>query len=172
MDIRIRNIRKSFGDKIVIENLSMDIASGSFTTLLGPSGCGKTTLLRMIAGLEIPDSGEIYLGNRCVFSSERNIVIPPEERGIGFVFQDFALWPHMRVKDNVAFVRFTRYSWMILLNVFLPSFQEVSSRGFPLRVQLLQNLNAYSLMNLSPHLMHFFVRRCAQSLRRLSLREE
>ena len=88
MDIRIRNIRKSFGDKIVIENLSMDIASGSFTTLLGPSGCGKTTLLRMIAGLEIPDSGEIYLGNRCVFSSERNIVIPPEERGIGFVFQD------------------------------------------------------------------------------------
>lgn len=103
MDIRIRNIRKSFGDKIVIENLSMDIASGSFTTLLGPSGCGKTTLLRMIAGLEIPDSGEIYLGNRCVFSSERNIVIPPEERGIGFVFQDFALWPHMRVKDNVAF---------------------------------------------------------------------
>ena len=103
MDIRIRNIRKSFGGKVVIENLSMDIASGSFTTLLGPSGCGKTTLLRMIAGLETPDTGEIYLGNRCVFSSERNISIPPEERGVGFVFQDFALWPHMRVKDNVAF---------------------------------------------------------------------
>lgn len=103
MEIRVRNIRKSFGEKTVIGNLSLDITSGSFTTLLGPSGCGKTTLLRMIAGLETPDSGEIYLGDRCVFSSVKNISIPPEERGIGFVFQDFALWPHMRVRDNVAF---------------------------------------------------------------------
>lgn len=103
MDIKIRNIRKGFGGKIVIDSLSIDIASGNFTTLLGPSGCGKTTLLRMIAGLEIPDKGEIYLGPRCVFSSDKQIFVPPEERGIGFVFQDFALWPHMRVKDNVAF---------------------------------------------------------------------
>lgn len=76
---------------------------GSFTTLLGPSGCGKTTLLRMIAGLEIPDAGEIYFGNTCVFSSTQHLFIPPEKRGLGFVFQDFALWPHMTVFDNVAF---------------------------------------------------------------------
>lgn len=103
MDIKIRNISKSFGEKKVVDDLSMDINSESFTTLLGPSGCGKTTLLRMIAGLERPDEGEIYLGSRCVFSSNENVFVPPEKRGIGFVFQDFALWPHMKVKDNVAF---------------------------------------------------------------------
>ncbi len=103
MDIQLRNITKSFGRKKVIEGLSMDISSGSFTTLLGPSGCGKTTLLRMIAGLETPDIGEIFLGGRCVFSADKKLNIPPEKRGLGFVFQDFALWPHMRVRDNVAF---------------------------------------------------------------------
>ena len=103
VEILLKNINKSYGEKKVIDNLSMKIASGSFTTLLGPSGCGKTTLLRMIAGLETPDSGEIFLGGRCVFSSEEEINIPPEKRGLGFVFQDFALWPHMKVKDNVAF---------------------------------------------------------------------
>ena len=103
MDIQLRNITKSFGRKKVIKGLSMDISSGSFTTLLGPSGCGKTTLLRMIAGLETPDSGEIFLGGRCVFSAGKKLNIPPEKRGLGFVFQDFALWPHMKVRDNVAF---------------------------------------------------------------------
>ena len=103
MDIRLENINKSFGEKKVIDNISLEISSGSFTTLLGPSGCGKTTLLRMIAGLESPDSGRIVLGGRCVFSSDEKINIPPEKRGLGFVFQDFALWPHMRVYENVAF---------------------------------------------------------------------
>ena len=74
VDIELRNISKSFGSKKVIDNLSLDIASGSFTTLLGPSGCGKTTLLRMIAGLETPDDGEIYLGGRSRFYSDRPIV--------------------------------------------------------------------------------------------------
>lgn len=103
MRISVRNVSKRFGSKTVIDNLSIEIPSGSFTTLLGPSGCGKTTLLRMIAGLETPDSGEIYLGEKCVYSSDKGISLPPEERGLGFVFQDFALWPHMKVKDNVAF---------------------------------------------------------------------
>lgn len=103
MDIQLRNITKSFGRKKVIEDLSMDISSGSFTTLLGPSGCGKTTLLRMIAGLETLDLGEIFLGGRPVFSADKKLNIPPEKRGLGFVFQDFALWPHMKVRDNVAF---------------------------------------------------------------------
>lgn len=103
MNITLRGVSKSFGTKMVIRPTDLTIASGALTTLLGPSGCGKTTLLRMIAGLETPDSGEITFGERCVFSKEKGINIPPEKRGLGFVFQDFALWPHMTVFENVAF---------------------------------------------------------------------
>lgn len=103
MDICLSHISKAFKGKPVITDFSLTIESGNFTTLLGPSGCGKTTLLRMIAGLEVPDEGEIFLGKTCVYSHEKGIFIPPERRGLGFVFQDFALWPHMTVFENVAF---------------------------------------------------------------------
>lgn len=103
MDITLQHISKSYGGKPVIRDVSLTIRGGSFTTLLGPSGCGKTTLLRMIAGLETPDAGRIFLGSRCVFSGEERCFVPPEARGLGFVFQDFALWPHMTVFENTAF---------------------------------------------------------------------
>ena len=103
MKIILKEITKAFGEKTVITPTSLTVESGSFTTLLGPSGCGKTTLLRMIAGLESPDTGEIWLDDQCVFSGEKKINIPPEKRNLGFVFQYFALWPHMTVFENVAF---------------------------------------------------------------------
>ena len=103
MKISLFDIDKYFGKNKVIQKANIVFESGEFTTLLGSSGCGKTTLLRMIAGLESPDSGEIYFDDKCIFSKEKNINILPEKRGLGFVFQDFALWPHMNVFENVAF---------------------------------------------------------------------
>ena len=103
MEIQLKGISKSFDKKQVIRPTTLRIENGSFTTLLGPSGCGKTTLLRMIAGLETPDDGEIWLDDTCVFSGRQGVNIPPEKRNLGFVFQDFALWPHMTVFENVAF---------------------------------------------------------------------
>ena len=97
MEIRLEQIAKSFDQRQVIQPTTLTIQNGSFTTLLGPSGCGKTTLLRMIAGLETPDDGEIWLDDICVFSKARKISLPPEKRNLGFVFQDVALWPHMTV---------------------------------------------------------------------------
>lgn len=103
MEIRLKSVEKSFNRKKVIQSTTLSMVSGGLTTLLGPSGCGKTTLLRMISGLETPDDGEIYFDDKCVFSKEKKINLPPEKRRLGFVFQDFALWPHMSVFENVAF---------------------------------------------------------------------
>lgn len=103
MIINLKNISKSYEKVEVIKDLNLQIEDKEFTTLLGPSGCGKTTILRMIAGLETPTAGEIYFDDTCVYSDKKKINIPPEKRNIGFVFQDFALWPHLTVFENVAF---------------------------------------------------------------------
>lgn len=103
MKIELSHLRKCFGKDVVIPDLSLTIEDRAFAVLLGPSGCGKTTLLRMIAGLEKPDGGDILFDGVPVFSKERRIFVPPEKRDLGFVFQDFALWPHMTVEENVAF---------------------------------------------------------------------
>lgn len=103
MKISLHHIHKSYGNKSVIRDVSLIIDDASFTTLLGSSGCGKTTLLRIISGLECPDSGEVYFDDRCMFSQSKGINISPEKRGLGFVFQDFSLWLHMTAFENVAF---------------------------------------------------------------------
>ena len=89
--IDLQHITKSFDGQMILDDLNLYIRENEFLTLLGPSGCGKTTTLRMIAGLETPDDGEIRLDGTCGFSKERKIDLPPEERNLGFVFQDFAL---------------------------------------------------------------------------------
>ena len=101
--IIIKNLIKRFGDVTAVNNVSLTIEPGSFLTLLGPSGCGKTTLLRFIAGLEDPDEGEIYIGEKLVFSSRNGISLPAGERDLGLVFQNYALWPHMTVYKNITF---------------------------------------------------------------------
>lgn len=101
--IKINNLTKKFGDVIAINDVSLTIEPGSFLTLLGPSGCGKTTLLRCIAGLEEPDGGEIYIGDKLVFSYKKGVSLPPGQRELGLVFQNYALWPHMKVNKNITF---------------------------------------------------------------------
>ncbi len=102
-EVRVESIKKSFGSELVVNDATFTAQDGMFTTLLGPSGSGKTTILRCIAGLEEPDEGEIWIGENLVFSSVEKIVVPPENRGIGMVFQSYAIWPHMTVFDNVAY---------------------------------------------------------------------
>ena len=99
----VENLTKRFGDTVAVNDVSFSVASGELVCLLGPSGCGKTTLLRMLAGLLEPTSGEIYLGGKCVFSSKKGIFVPPSKRGIGMMFQNYALWPHMKVVDNITY---------------------------------------------------------------------
>ncbi len=101
--IALKHVTKKFGKSIAVDNLDLVIGDGDFVTLLGPSGCGKTTTLRMIAGLETPTEGEIYIDDRLVFSSEKGIDIAPDKRDVGFLFQNYALWPHMTVFQNIAF---------------------------------------------------------------------
>jgi iron(III) transport system ATP-binding protein len=103
--IQVRNLTKIFegGTSAAVDNISFDVPDGHVLTLLGPSGCGKTTTLRMLAGLEVPTSGEIALGNSKVTSSEQNLFVPPEKRDAGMVFQSYAIWPHMTVLENVAY---------------------------------------------------------------------
>jgi iron(III) transport system ATP-binding protein len=99
--LEVRNLSRRFGARNVVTDLSLTVAAGQVTCLLGPSGCGKSTTLRMIAGVETPDSGSISMDGQIVCDSQ--IRLPPEARGVGLMFQDFALFPHLSVEKNVAF---------------------------------------------------------------------
>ena len=102
-EIKLTNVTKRWGKFYAVDHLNLDIEDNSFITLLGPSGCGKTTILRMIAGLETPTSGRITIGDRVVFDSEAGINVPANKRKVGFLFQNYALWPNMTVYQNIAF---------------------------------------------------------------------
>jgi ABC-type Fe3+/spermidine/putrescine transport system ATPase subunit len=103
--IHLKNLSKAYPGNAqkAVDSLSLEIHEGEFFTLLGPSGCGKSTTLRMVAGLEVPDEGAIYFGNRAVVVTEHTLCLPPDKRDLGMVFQSYAIWPHMTVEENVAF---------------------------------------------------------------------
>jgi iron(III) transport system ATP-binding protein len=101
-DLAVRNLALRLGDAEILQGVSLTVAAGEAVALLGASGSGKTTLLRAIAGLERPHAGSIAIGERVLFDAERGIDLPAEQRGLGLVFQSYALWPHRTVFENVA----------------------------------------------------------------------
>jgi multiple sugar transport system ATP-binding protein len=101
--IDLINVSKRWGKTTAVDHLNLHINDREFITLLGPSGCGKTTTLRMIAGLETPTEGKILIGDKVVFDSETGVNVSPSKRDIGFLFQNYALWPHMTVYGNISF---------------------------------------------------------------------
>ncbi|MCG3189132.1 MAG: Spermidine/putrescine import ATP-binding protein PotA [Burkholderiaceae bacterium] len=107
MEIRVEGLSRHYqseGRTIkALDGVDLTIPANRIFTLLGPSGCGKTTLLRCIVGLDVPDAGEISIGGELVFSKSRGVSVPPERRGLGMVFQTYAIWPHMNVFDNVGY---------------------------------------------------------------------
>lgn len=101
--ITLKNINKYYGKNHILKNLNLTIEDGDFITLLGPSGCGKTTTLRVISGLEQPQTGTIYMDDKEIVNAEDAFFLDPSERNLNLVFQSYALWPHMTVFENVAF---------------------------------------------------------------------
>src|SRR5690349_24721586 len=102
-ELAVDDLALRYGESEILRGVSVTVPAGEVVALLGPSGSGKTTLLRAIAGLETPYRGSIAIGDRVFFDAARGIELPAEERGLGLVFQSYALWPHRSVFDNVAY---------------------------------------------------------------------
>lgn len=101
--VTFEHVKKSYGDVKVINDFSLNINDGEFVSFLGPSGCGKTTCLRMVSGLETNTGGIIKIDDAIVSDPDQRMIVPPEKRQVGMVFQSYAVWPHMNVFDNVAY---------------------------------------------------------------------
>ena len=101
--VSFKNISFKYGDHQILKDFSLDIESGEIMCLVGPSGCGKTTLVRCLLGLNKPETGEIYVGDTCIFSAKSRTNMAVERRNIGIVFQDYAVWPHLTVSENVGY---------------------------------------------------------------------
>lgn len=103
MQVTIEDLTLSYGSFVAVRGLSLDIQDGESVVLLGESGCGKTSTMRCVAGLEVPDTGRIRIGERDVFNSEKKVSVAPNRRNVGMVFQSYAVWPHLTVVENVSF---------------------------------------------------------------------
>ncbi|MEM3989229.1 MAG: ATP-binding cassette domain-containing protein [Desulfurococcaceae archaeon] len=103
VNVFIKDLYKKFGKTEAVKDFNLEVRSGEFFVLLGPSGSGKSTVLNCIAGIIKPTKGEIWIGDKLVVSAEKGVFVPPQERNLGMVFQDFALYPHMSVFDNITF---------------------------------------------------------------------
>lgn len=101
--VQFNDVSFGYGDKKIIQNLSLEVNDGEIMGVIGPSGCGKTTLIRLLCGFIKPETGSIFIGETCVFDAKKRINIPPERRNIGVVFQDYAVWPHLTVLENVKY---------------------------------------------------------------------
>ena len=165
-EIILEQVTKQWGKFVGVDNLNMTIDDRAFVTLLGPSGCGKTTTLRMIAGLETPTSGKIIIDGTPVFDSEKGINVPPSKRNVGFLFQNYALWPHMTVYQNIAFglqnlkwdsrrIRERVAELLALLKIeqFEKRYPSELSSGLPLRARLLPIPKFYLWMSRCQTLM-------------------
>ena len=100
--VEFSHITLSYGTNVVVRDFSLSVKEGEIVGIVGPSGCGKTTLMRCLCGLKNPDSGEIFVGGVPFYSKAKHANIPPEKRNIGIVFQDYAVWPHLTVAENIA----------------------------------------------------------------------
>ncbi len=103
IQLSINNLSKNYGANAAVKSIDISVHQGEFLTIVGPSGCGKSTLLKSVAGLETPDTGEIILDNRVIFSAADKIAVPPEKREVAMVFQNYALWPHFNIYKNIAY---------------------------------------------------------------------
>lgn len=129
--VEFKNVSKEYNGIRILNNLSFKVNDGEFVSFLGPSGCGKTTSLRMIAGLEKNDIGEIAIGEETIASPEKNILIPTRERNLGMVFQSYAIWPHMTIFDNVAFpLRMKNLNNQEIKNKVEEALEVVELKGF------------------------------------------